>query len=208
MRALIVVDMQRDFMPGGALPVPDGDGIIDQVNRLLEKFSIVFMTKDWHPGCHISFAVNHGKDVGTVVSLGYGDQMLWPVHCQQWTPGAEFHPDLRVKGLIIPKGMDPVFDSYSGFKDAGQAPTALPGYLEELFPIELFVCGLATDYCVKATVLDALASAADYDVNVVVNACRGVNVQPLDSAEALAYMSECGARLVEVSEIGEDTVGV
>src|SRR6478736_6378351 len=158
MRALVLVDLQYDFMPGGALAVADGDATVEVALRLMPQFETVVATQDWHPRDHKSFAANHpGADVGQVIELAGQPQVLWPVHCLQGTRGAELHDDLDGITQVFQKGTNPELDSYSGFFDNGhKKATGLDGWLREQAITELTVLGLATDYCVKYTVLDAL----------------------------------------------------
>ena len=160
MKTLIIVDVQNDFVPGGALAVPEGDAVIPIINDLIPEFDLVVATQDWHPANHKSFASNHeNKDVFDVVELNGLQQKLWPDHCVQNTTGADFHPDLKMAPVeaIFRKGMNQEIDSYSGFFDNGhQKTTGLAGYLREKGVSELFFCGLAGDICVYFTLLDAL----------------------------------------------------
>lgn len=184
-QALIIVDLQNDFCPGGSLAVPDGDRIVPVVNELIERFSgaglPIFATRDWHPEGHISFKAQGG---------------LWPPHCVQNTTGVEFHPELRLpdSATIISKADTRERDAYSGFDG-----TNLEALLKEAEVDQVVVCGLATDYCVKATVLDGLK--AGFKVIVVEDAIRGVDVEPGDSRKALAEMKEAGAILAQHSAI-------
>lgn len=160
MKTLIIVDVQNDFMPGGALEVRKGDVIVPVINRILPKFDLVVATQDWHPSSHKSFAINHSnKKEFEVIQLNGLEQKLWPPHCIQGTAGAEFHRDLQTNSIeaIFRKGMDEEIDSYSGFYDNGhQKSTGLAGYLREKGAKDLFFCGLAADICVYFTLLDAL----------------------------------------------------
>ena len=160
MKTLIIVDAQNDFMPGGALEVAGGDKIVPVINRISPRFELVIATQDWHPASHKSFAVNHpGKSEFEVIELNGLEQKLWPPHCIQGTPGAEFHPKLNLNRAeaIFRKGMEESIDSYSGFYDNGhKKSTGLSGYLREKKATELFFCGLAADICVYFTLLDAL----------------------------------------------------
>ena len=162
MKALIIVDVQNDFCPGGALPVPEGDRVVEVINRIQPGFDLVVATQDWHPADHGSFAANHpGRRPGEQIELAGLPQILWPVHCVQGTPGAELHPGLDRSRIarVFRKGTDPSVDSYSGFFDNGRrASTGLGEYLKDQGVTDVYVCGLATDYCVKATALDAVAS--------------------------------------------------
>ena len=160
MKTLIIVDVQNDFMPGGALEVREGDKIVPVINRILPKFDLVVATQDWHPANHKSFAINHAnKKEFEVIQLHGLEQKLWPPHCIQGTPGADFHRDLNMKPVeaIFRKGMDKEIDSYSGFYDNGhKKSTGLAGYLKEKNAEDLYFCGLAADICVYFTILDAL----------------------------------------------------
>jgi nicotinamidase/pyrazinamidase len=198
-KALILVDLQNDFCPGGALPVPEGDRVIPVVNRLLGRFGLVVATQDWHPPDHGSFAANHpGRKAGEAIDLNGLPQILWPVHCVQNTPGADFHPALdrgRIE-RVFHKGTDPAIDSYSGFFDNGRRrATGLADFLRERRVTDVFVCGLATDYCVKATALDA--AALGFRTHLVDDACRGVQLRPGDIARAIAEMRAAGVVVVE-----------
>ena len=197
--ALILVDLQNDFCPGGALPVPEGDRVIAVVNRLVLRFDLVVATQDWHPAAHSSFAANHpGRNVGDVIELGGLPQVLWPVHCVQGTPGAEFHPALdryRI-AAVFQKGTDPAVDSYSGFFDNGRRKaTGLEDFLRGRQVAEVFVCGLATDFCVKATALDA--AGLGFRTHLIEDACRGVELKPGDVARAVAEMRAAGVVVAE-----------
>jgi len=176
---LIVVDVQNDFMPGGALAVPRGDEVLPVINRLAPRFANVVLTQDWHPRGHASFASSHpGRKPFDTVDLPYGRQVLWPEHCVQGTPGAAFHPGLDVTQaqLVIRKGFHPDIDSYSGFVEADRrTSTGLAGYLKERSLKKLYVCGLATDFCVAWTALDA--RAAGFEVTVVEDACRAIDLE-------------------------------
>jgi nicotinamidase/pyrazinamidase len=194
MKALILVDLQNDFLPGGALAVPEGDRVIPVANRLLDAFPLVVATQDWHPANHGSFAANHpGQKPFDQVDLGGLPQTLWPVHCVQGTPGAELAPGLDRSRIarIFQKGTDPEIDSYSGFFDNGRRKaTGLGDWLKEQGVTEVFVCGLATDYCVKFTALDAVALG--FRTHLVLDACRGVKLRPHDVEEAVAEMRRAG----------------
>jgi nicotinamidase/pyrazinamidase len=176
--ALIVVDVQNDFCPGGALAVPKGDEIVPLVNRLIEAFEHVVLTQDWHPAGHSSFASSHkGKAPFSTTSMSYGDQTLWPDHCVQGTPGAEFHSGLvwTKAELIIRKGFRSVIDSYSAFYENDRTtPTGLGGYLKERGLQQLVIVGLATDFCVAYSALDA--ARLGLEVAVVLDACRAIDL--------------------------------
>jgi len=197
MKALILVDIQYDFCPGGALAVPDGNAVVPPANRLQKKFGLVVATQDWHPRGHGSFASTHGKPTYEVVSIHGAPQTLWPDHCVQGTHGAELVAALD-RGRIVrvfQKGTDPAIDSYSGFLDADHRnSTGLADYLREHAVADVYVAGLATDYCVKYTALDAVKFG--FRTHVVEDACRGVNLQPGDSEAALREMRAAGVRIV------------
>ncbi len=194
MVALILVDIQNDFLPGGALAVPDGDAIIPVVNRLQTEFPLVVATQDWHPANHGSFAANHpGRKVYEQIDLNGLPQTLWPVHCVQHTPGAELAPTLERSRIarVFQKGTDPAIDSYSGFFDNGhRRATGLGEWLKKQAVEAVCVCGLATDYCVKFTALDAMELG--FRTTVLGDACRGVNLRPTDVADALAELKRAG----------------
>jgi nicotinamidase/pyrazinamidase len=198
MQALLVVDVQNDFCPGGALAVPGGDEVVPVANRLMARLPLVVATQDWHPTEHGSFAVNHPGtkpyDMGELAGL---PQVLWPAHCVQGTPGAAFHPALDQSrfAAVFPKGTDPTIDSYSGFYDNGKRKdTGLHVWLRERGAADLVLLGLATDYCVRATALDALALG--FAVTLVEDGCRGVELAPGDSARAIEEMRQAGVRVV------------
>ncbi len=201
MDALVLVDVQKDFAPGGALEVPEGDQIIPVINRLMPRFALVVATKDWHPPNHKSFASQHpGHEVGETIEVAGLDQYLWPDHAVQNTPGAEFIPGLDTSRFdrVFLKGDDVEIDSYSGFFDNGhRKATGLGDYLKERGVTDVYVAGLATDYCVKFTVLDAVKLG--FNTHVIVEAIRGVNVQPGDADQALQEMQDAGARLVNAA---------
>jgi nicotinamidase/pyrazinamidase len=203
MNALIIVDVQNDFCPGGALPVPEGDRVVEVINRILGTVpfgvhDLVVATQDWHPADHGSFAANHpGRSPGAQIVLDGLPQILWPVHCVQNTPGAELHPQLdrRQIARIFRKGTDPSVDSYSGFFDNGHRhATGLGDYLKAEGVTDVYVCGLATDYCVKATALDALALG--FKTHLIADACRGVELQSGDVQRAIQQMHERGVVVV------------
>ncbi len=182
---LLVVDVQNDFMPGGALAVAHGDEVVLVVNRLARAFSHVVLTQDWHPASHVSFAANHaGRTPFETMALPYGEQVLWPVHCVQNTPGAALHRDLDVPHarLVIRKGHHVDVDSYSAFLEADRTtPTGLAGYLRDTGVKRVYCCGLATDYCVAWSALDA--RAAGFDVAVIEDASRAIDLNgSLDAA--------------------------
>jgi nicotinamidase/pyrazinamidase len=175
---LIVVDVQNDFCPGGALAVPRGDEIVPIVNRLATRFRNVVLTQDWHPAGHFSFASTHpGKKPFETITAPYGPQVLWPDHCVQGTPGAEFHRSLQIPhaALVVRKGMDRRIDSYSTFYENDRTtPTGLTGYLRERGFSRVFLAGLAFDFCVRYSAEDARREG--FAVFVVEDACRGIDV--------------------------------
>lgn len=203
MNALVLVDIQNDFCPGGALAVPDGDAVVPVANSLMDRFRLVAATQDFHPRQHGSFAANHpGKKPYEQIDLHGLPQVLWPVHCVQGTPGAEFHPGLHAQGITrnFPKGTDATVDSYSGFFDNGKRKgTGLAEYLREQGASRLVVLGLATDYCVRATVLDALQLG--FQVDLVADGCRAVNLAPGDGDRAIAETAAAGARIISSTEL-------
>jgi nicotinamidase/pyrazinamidase len=185
MHALIIVDIQNDFVPGGALAVPGGDEIIPLVNELQDSFSLVVATQDWHPINHKSFASSHpGKKIFDKVSLHGLDQVLWPDHCIQGTPGAALHKNLNLNRVeaIFRKGMDPDIDSYSGFYDNGyRKSTGLAGYLRERKVRKVYVVGLASDYCVFYTAKDAIKE--NFETFVIEDASRAISTDAFDKAK-------------------------
>ncbi|MBV8756696.1 MAG: bifunctional nicotinamidase/pyrazinamidase [Deltaproteobacteria bacterium] len=196
MRALVLVDLQYDFMPGGALAVAHGDEVVAVAQRLIPQFETVVATQDWHPRDHKSFAANNpGANVGEVRELNALPQVMWPAHCVQGTHGAELHENLDGITQVFQKGTNAEIDSYSGFFDNGhKKATGLDGWLREQGVTELTVMGLATDYCVKYTVLDALHLG--FDVTLVTEGCRAVDLAPGDGERAIAEMAAAGAQIV------------
>jgi nicotinamidase/pyrazinamidase len=192
---LIVVDVQNDFIPGGALAVPRGDEVVPVINRLAARFENVVLTQDWHPRRHASFASSHpGKKPFESLELPYGTQVLWPDHCVQGTSGAAFHPELNVTKaqLVIRKGHHRDIDSYSGFLEADRkTSTGLAGYLKERGFRKLYICGLATDFCVAWTALDA--RAAGFDTTVIEEASRAIDLDG-SLARAWADMASAGVK--------------
>ncbi len=195
--ALIVIDVQNDFCPGGALAVAEGDQIVPEINALMDDFATVVLTQDWHPAGHSSFASSHdGKNPLEMIDMPYGPQVLWPDHCVQGSAGAEFHKDLRLEpaNLIIRKGMNPAIDSYSAFFENDQTtPTGLEGYLRGLGITHLTMVGLATDFCVHFSAVDA--AKLDFDVTVVESACRGIDLNG-SMQTAQDAMKAVGVKLV------------
>ncbi len=204
MRALILVDLQYDFCPGGALAVRQGDETIEVARRLMPHFQTVVATQDWHPPGHESFAASHpGREPGQVIDLDGLSQVLWPVHCVQGTRGAELHEGIDRSRLaaVFQKGTDPRIDSYSGFFDNGhRKATGLGDWLAQRGVRQLYVLGLATDYCVKFTVLDALKLG--YDVWVIEDGCRAVDLVPGGGERALSEMRGFGAAVIPSGAIG------
>lgn len=203
MKSLILVDIQNDFLPGGALAVPNGDEIIPAVNRLQSVFPLVVATQDWHPANHGSFAANHsGKKPFEQIELNGLPQTLWPVHCVQGTKGAELAPGLHRKRIsrIFQKGTDPDVDSYSGFFDNGHRhATGLAKWFKSRGVNEVYICGLATDYCVKFTALDAVG--AGFKTHLIEDASRGVNLRPDDVKDAIAEMKRAGVVVEEGAKL-------
>ena len=197
---LLVVDVQNDFCPGGALAVPQGDEIVPVINRLARRFAHMVLTQDWHPPGHLSFASAHpGKRPFETIDLEYGAQTLWPDHCVQGTAGAGFHPGLDIPQLelIIRKGYRSGIDSYSAFRENDRkTPTGLAGYLRERSFERITLCGLALDYCVFFSAIDA--REAGFAVTVALDACRGIDLDG-SLGRALAAMREAGVSLLESS---------
>lgn len=182
---LIIVDVQNDFCPGGALAVINGDYVAKIASHWAGSFHNVVLTQDWHPEKHVSFASTHGADLFSVTDVPYGKQVMWPEHCVEGTEGADFHPDLDVSSakLIIRKGSNLGVDSYSAVKEADGSSTGLVGYLKEKGITRAFVCGIATDFCVAWTAID-LANAG-FDTLVIDHACAGIDLDgSLDKAWA------------------------
>jgi len=202
-RVLLLVDLQNDFCSGGSLAVPEGDVIVPLANQLQTYFDLVVATQDWHPQDHISFASNHpGRKVGETVQIKQMTQILWPDHCVQGSKGAEFHPGFNTQkiGKFIFKGTNSAIDSYSAFFDnAHLRATGLADYLNQENVEEVYIMGLATDYCVKYSCLDALALG--FKVYVIEDACRGVELKLGDIQGALAEMRAAGARVIQVADL-------
>lgn len=202
-KALVVIDVQNDFLPGGALVVPHGDEILPIVNTLLDlPFNLIIATKDWHTKDHLSFAANHKKSPGEKIMLGQIEQILWSSHCVQNTKGAEFPLSLHASKIakIFYKGIDKTIDSYSAFFDnAHLISTGLADFLIKHNATEIYIAGLATDYCVKYSVLDGLKLG--FKIFVVTDACRGINIDDKDSFLAFKEMRTAGATLVTSNEV-------
>lgn len=203
-KALLIVDVQNDFLPGGALAIPEGDQIIPVINAIQKHFDLVLATKDWHPEDHSSFAIRHGKKPGEMIWWHGRRQELWPVHCVQGTPGADFSPALDTHKIsqVFFKGLDRDIDSYSSFFDNGHLrSTGLGDYLNAQGVREVYVAGLATDYCVKYSVLDA--ATLGFKPYVVLDACRGINIHAGDIEQALSTMRAAGAEIITSDAILE-----
>lgn len=201
--ALIVIDLQNDFCPGGALAVEDGNAVLEPVNRIMSAFPCVVLTQDWHPADHSSFAANHpGAAAFSTMGMSYGPQVLWPTHCVQGTPGAGFHPSLGVGAaqLVIRKGFRTGMDSYSAFFENDHATsTGLGGYLRERGVGSVWLAGLATDFCVAYSALDAVAQG--FEVTLVEDACRGIDLD--GSLEtAMDRMRAAGIAVARSTELG------
>ena len=202
MRALLIVDVQNDFCPGGALEVPNGDKVGPVINNLTERFDNIIQTQDWHPRGHWSFASSYpSKEAFESTELQYGEQVLWPDHCVQGEKGSEFHPDLNTvpTQMVIRKGFRKSIDSYSAFYENDfQTTTGLTGYLSERNLDPIYIAGLATDFCVKWSVLDGLKEG--FQVYVVEDAIRGINING-SVDKALEEMASEGARFVKSYEV-------
>jgi len=200
--ALLVIDVQNDFCPGGALPVANGDRVIAPIHRLAPHFEHIVLTQDWHPANHFSFAANHpGKQPYERIELDYGEQVLWPVHCVQNTPGAGFHPALHLPRaeLILRKGFHPQIDSYSAFFENDRVtPTGLTGYLRERGLTRVFLAGLAYDYCVACSALDARRQGLP--AVVVRDACRAIDLDG-SVARMEAQFQAAGVQIVDSAEL-------
>lgn len=203
MQALLLVDIQNDFLPGGALEVPRGDEVVPVANALIPHFDLVLASQDWHPADHGSFAANHPwRKPGQVIDLHGLEQILWPIHCVQGSFGAEFANGLHTDAVerIFRKGTDPAIDSYSAFFDNGhRKSTGLTEYLREQGVDTVYLLGLAQDYCVKYTVLDALREG--FTTYLVADGTRPVELQPGDGEKALAEMRKAGAQIATSNEI-------
>lgn len=203
MKALVLVDIQNDFLPGGALEVPQGDEVIPVANRIQPDFDLVVATQDWHPPDHGSFAANHpGKRPGAVIELDGLEQILWPVHCVQGTPGAELAPGLDTSRVqcVFRKGTDPRIDSYSAlFDNAHRRSTGLGDSLRIRGVEAVYLVGLATDYCVKYSALDA--AELGFRTFVVEDGCRGIDLEPGDVERALDEMRKAGVTVLRSDEL-------
>jgi nicotinamidase/pyrazinamidase len=203
MKALLIVDMQNDFMPGGPLAVPHGDELVPIINALIPKFPLVISTQDWHPADHVSFVSNHpGKKVGDIIRVGEIDQILWPVHCVQNTHGAELISSLdKTKfSTFFYKGTDKNIDSYSAFFDnAHLKSTGLANDLKRRGVDEIYIAGVATDYCVLYSAMDGIDLG--FTVSVIADGCRPINLKSQDEQEAFERMRAKGARIVISSDL-------
>ena len=195
--ALLVIDVQNDFCPAGALEVAGGNEIIPYINEEMVKYDCVVLTQDWHPKGHSSFATSHeGKNPLELIKMPYGDQVLWPDHCVQGSKGAEFHPDLNIEqaNAIIRKGSDPRIDSYSAFfENDRKTPTGLDGYFKSLEIENINLVGLATDFCVNYSAQDA--ANLGYKVSVLENMCRAIDLNG-SLAAAKSEMQDCGVEFI------------
>ena len=187
--ALLVIDVQNDFCPGGRLAVSEGDSVVPVINTLITQFKHVILTQDWHPAGHRSFASSHaGKEPFSTTTMSYGQQTLWPDHCTQGSDGAQFHPDLQVDpaAMIIRKGMNPDIDSYSAFFENDQTTrTGLAGFLQDLRINRVFCCGLAFDYCVRYSAVDARKES--FTTFVIDDACRSIDMDGSDADTRLEF---------------------
>ena len=200
--ALLVIDFQNDFCPGGALAVEYGDAIVPLINTIAQRFETVVLTQDWHPENHISFAAQHrGRAPFESITLPYGEQTLWPTHCVQGTPGAELHPALAIPhaSLIIRKGANQYIDSYSAFLEADRiTKTGLDGYFASRGITDIYLCGLATDYCVAWSAEDA--AHFGFTTTVVEDACRAIDLGG-SLAAAWARLAAAGVRRITSAEV-------
>lgn len=201
-RVLLAVDVQNGFMPGGGLPVPKGNEVVPVINRIGKLFEHVVLTQDWHPRDHASFAASHaGKSAYEVVDMPYGPQVLWPTHCVQGTPDAELHKDLALPQaqLVLRKGFHRDVDSYSAFMEADRrTTTGLAAYLQAHGLNTVYVCGLATDFCVAWTALDACA--AGFEAVVIEDACRAIDLNG-SLGQAWRDMLAAGVKRIQSSEL-------
>ncbi len=202
-RTLILVDIQNDFLQGGALAVPDGDLVVPVANRLMDKFDLVVATQDWHPADHGSFASQYeGKDIGDMVELNGIEQILWPDHCVQNTIGAAFAPELNRDGImhVVQKGINKGIDSYSGFFDNDHKnATGLGDYLRQQGTDDLYIMGLATDYCVKFTALDA--RQLGFSTTLIIDGVRGVELNRGDCGNAIQEMRNAGVKMISMGDV-------
>lgn len=199
MKTLLIIDVQNDFLPGGSLAVTGGDQIIPLINELIPNYDYVVATQDYHPAEHASFAANNAdSNIGDTINLGGIEQILWPTHCVQGTFGSAFSKDLNTAGIdcVFQKGTDAGIDSYSGFYDNGKLKsTGLADHLREVGATELHIVGLATDYCVKFTALDAIAEG--FNTTLITDACRGVDLALGDCTLAIQEMCAAGVTITD-----------
>jgi nicotinamidase/pyrazinamidase len=202
-KALIIVDVQNDFCSGGTLAVPDGERIITTINKLSKKFKRVIATQDWHPENHMSFSMNHpGKKEFDIVDYNGTKQVLWPAHCVSGTPGADFHPDLAMNNvnLILRKGSNPKIDSYSAFKESDKTTvTGLEGYLKSLETKEIYICGLALDYCVFYSAIDA--KELGFETFVIIDGTKGIDSPEGNIDKSINVMKEAGIQIIESKDL-------
>ena len=203
MNALLLIDVQNDFCPGGALAVSEGDAVVPIINAAQKYFDLVVATQDWHPPDHGSFAANHPqRNIGDIIQWNGQTQVLWPIHCVQSTLGAALRADLDTSRLdrVIQKGQDPNLDSYSGFFDNGAVhETGLRAYLLEKGVRSVTICGLATDYCVRFSALDAVRLG--FQTRLLLDACRGVELQTGDIENAVQTMRGAGVEIIESPDL-------
>lgn len=202
-KALIMVDLQNDFCTGGSLAVPGGEEVVSLANRLQPYFDLIVATQDWHPHDHMSFAINHSSlEVGDVIMVDDIPQVLWPAHCVQDSKGAQFHPELDVHRVkkIFHKGTDQKIDSYSAFFDnAHRRSTGLTDYLRSEGVTDVYIMGLATDYCVKFSSLDAIHQG--FNVYIIHDACRGVELNSGDIEDAYDEMVAAGVKIIQAKDV-------
>ncbi len=200
--ALIIIDVQNDFCPNGALPVPDGDKVVPVINKIIGKFYKVVATQDWHPQNHISFASTHKKNIADVIQIGNLTQILWPDHCVQGSFGAQLHKDLNEKeiDLILRKGTNSNIDSYSAFlENDKQTETGLHYWLNGLGIKKVYICGLALDYCVYYSACDSVKYG--FETYVILDATRGVDVPKGNIDKAVQHMKSLGIKLIDSNQI-------
>jgi nicotinamidase/pyrazinamidase len=200
MKALVIVDVQNDFCPGGTLAVTNGDAIVPGINQVASRFDLVVTTQDWHPRDHGSFASNNpGSNPYDMGKLSGRDQVMWPDHCVQETRGAAFHPDLTVQAENFVKGTNKHADSYSGFFDDDGVSTGLDEYLKDKDVTQIYICGLAMDYCVKFTAMHALRQG--YKTVVLEDLSRPVNISPEDGQNAIKEMQKAGVKVLPSTQL-------
>jgi nicotinamidase/pyrazinamidase len=203
--ALLVLDVQKDFCPGGSLEVKEGDVVVPVINRIVRKFFKVIATMDWHPKDHVSFASNHpGMKIFDSVDVNGVDQLLWPDHCVQGTRGADFYPGLEDKyfDIILRKGSDSLLDSYSAFyENDKKTPTGLEYYLKNVGVSETYICGLATDYCVFYSAIDSVKTG--FNTKLIIDATRGVDVPQGNVKKAVDDMKLAGVTIVRSQDLAE-----